>query len=186
LLAAVWLYPSAVEGPEVMGEIALIFTRSVGPWMMVVFLIGALTATYSTAFNYFDGWPRLVAACCRNLFPQTAALKGLAAEDLGPEHRSKWYSEHNIYRSTMIFSLVASVAIIAGLPKPVFLVLVASALALFIAPVTYYLNIYFCLSVIPKGERPFSPSRLAMWLSGAGFVVFTVLTVVLVYVRLFQ
>ncbi|MCH8873435.1 Nramp family divalent metal transporter [candidate division KSB1 bacterium] len=37
LLAAVWLYPSEVEGRAVMGEIAGIFTRSVGPWMMIVF-----------------------------------------------------------------------------------------------------------------------------------------------------
>ena len=34
LLAAVWLYPSEVEGRAVMGEIARIFTESVGPWMM--------------------------------------------------------------------------------------------------------------------------------------------------------
>ncbi|HSG65574.1 MAG TPA: Nramp family divalent metal transporter, partial [Gammaproteobacteria bacterium] len=66
LLAAVWMYPSEVQGNAVMGEIARIFTDSIGPGMMIVFLAGALAATYSTAFNYFDGWPRLVGACCRN------------------------------------------------------------------------------------------------------------------------
>ena len=60
LLAAVWLYPSAVEGRAVMGEIAGIFTLSVGPWMMFIFIFGAFAATFSTAFNYFDGWPRIV------------------------------------------------------------------------------------------------------------------------------
>ena len=59
LLAAVWLYPSEVQGNAVMGEIARIFTDSVGPGMMIVFLVGAMAATYSTAFNYFDGWPRV-------------------------------------------------------------------------------------------------------------------------------
>ena len=122
LLAAVWLHPSAVEGREVMGEIAKMFTVSVGPWMMIVFLVGALAATYSTAFNYFDGWPRIVGACCRNLFRRTAALDGVSQEDLTPERRREWYSEYNIYRATMIFSLIAAVAIIAGLPRPVFLV----------------------------------------------------------------
>ena len=78
LLAAVWLYPSPVEGRAVMGEIAQMFTLSVGPWMMVVFLIGAFAATFSTAFNYFDGWPRIVGACCRNLFRGTASLPGTA------------------------------------------------------------------------------------------------------------
>ena len=62
LLAAVWIYTSPVEGRGVMGEIAGIFTLSVGPWMMVIFMIGAFAATFSTSFNYFDGWPRLVAA----------------------------------------------------------------------------------------------------------------------------
>src|SRR5690606_4069468 len=71
MLAAVWLYPSAVEGQAVMGEIAGIFSASVGPWMSVAFLVGAFAATFSTAFNYFDGWPRVVGACCRNLFRPT-------------------------------------------------------------------------------------------------------------------
>jgi hypothetical protein len=55
LLAAVWLYPSPVEGQAVMGEIARIFTVSRGPAMMGVFMLGAFAATFSTAFNYFDG-----------------------------------------------------------------------------------------------------------------------------------
>ena len=46
LLAAVWLYPNPVEGQAVMGEIAGIFTRSVGPWMMTVFILGAFAATF--------------------------------------------------------------------------------------------------------------------------------------------
>ena len=47
-------------------------------------------------------------------------------------------------------TLVASVAIIAGIPRPVYLVLVASALAYFIAPVIYFLNLYYCRTIIPK------------------------------------
>ena len=75
-----------------MGEIARIFTDSVGPWMMIVFLIGALAATFSTAFNYFDGWPRVVGACARNIFRSTARLSGIARDGLTPEHRGTWYS----------------------------------------------------------------------------------------------
>ncbi|GAG17312.1 unnamed protein product, partial [marine sediment metagenome] len=122
LLAAVWLYPSAVEGQAVIGEIAKIFTESVGSWMMTVFLLGAFAATFSTMFNYFDGWPRIVGACCRNLFKPTARMQGIAKDELSDEQRRAWYSEYNIYRATMMFSLVASVAVIAGLPKPVWLV----------------------------------------------------------------
>jgi len=187
LLAAVWLYPSPVEGRAVMGEIAGIFTLSVGPWMMLVFVLGALAATFSTAFNYFDGWPRIVGACCRNLFRPTAALKGIARRDrVTPEHTRKWYSEYNIYRMTMLYSLIASVTFIAWVPRPVFLVLVASALALFVAPVIYYLNLYYCLRVIPKSDRVFYPNRFDRWFGGLSFLVFTALTVIIIFARVFK
>ncbi len=167
-----------------MGEIAGIFTRSIGPQMMIVFMVGAFAATFSTAFNYFDGWPRIVGACCRNLMPGTARLQGIAPEDLTSEHRSTWYSEYNIYRMTMIYSLVASVAIIAGLQQPVFLVLVASALAFFIAPVIFFLNFYYCLTIIPKGDRAFYPSTFAKWFGWFSFVVFTGMSLILIFWRI--
>ena len=87
LLAAVWLYPNDVRGNAVMGEIARIFTDSVGPHLMIIFLAGAFAATYSTAFNYFDGWPRVVGACCRNLFRNTASLPRTSREELSEEQR---------------------------------------------------------------------------------------------------
>ena len=183
LLAAVWMYPNPVEGRAVMGEIAGIFTLSIGPQMMIVFMVGAFAATFSTAFNYFDGWPRIVGACCRNLFPGTAALQGIATEDLTPEHRSTWYSEYNIYRITMMYSLIASVAIVAGLQRPVFLVLVASALAFFVAPVIFFLNMYYCVTIIPREDRVFHPSTFARWFGWASFFVFTGMSLILIFWR---
>ena len=184
LLAAVWIYPSPVEGNAVIGEIAGMFT-SVGPGMMLVFLIGAFAATFSTAFNYFDGWPRVIGACCRNLFRSTARLRGTARDDLTDEHKRRWYSEYNIYRLTMFYSLVASVAIVAGVGRPVLLVLVASALAFFIAPVVFFLNLYYCFSVIPKGDKIFYPSTFASWFSWMSLVVFTGLSAILIMARVF-
>ena len=178
LLAAVWLHPSAVEGRDVMGEIAGIFTESVGPWMMIVFMTGALAATFSTAFNYFDGWPRIVGACARNLFRPTAALRGTSKDRIGLEHRRRWYSEYNIYRTTMLYSLVASVVFVAAVPEPVFLVLLASALATFVAPVIYCLNFYYCLKAIPKNDRAFYPSRFARAFTVFSIAVFTGLSAV--------
>ena len=86
----------------------------------------------------------------------------------------------------MIFSLVAAVAIIAGVPRPVYLVLVASALAFFVAPVIFFLNVYFCLTVIPKHDPLFYPSRFAIWFSWASLAVFTGLTVILIMARVFN
>jgi Mn2+/Fe2+ NRAMP family transporter len=185
LLAAVWLYPSDVEGNAVMGEIARIFTDSVGPGMMIVFLIGAFAATFSTAFNYFDGWPRVIAACCRNLFRTTSRLRGVARRDLDDEKRSNPISEFNIYRAAMLYSLIASVLIVAGLPRPVYLVLVASALAYFVAPVIYFLNLYYCFKIIPKGDKDFYPSTFATWFSGLSLVVFGGMSFILIVARLF-
>jgi len=153
---------------------------------MIVFLIGALAATFSTAFNYFDGWPRVIGACCRNLFKSTARLTGTAREDLDDEHRKRWYSEYNVYRIAMIFSLITSVAIIAGLPRPVFLVLVASALAYFVAPVIYFLNLYYCFTVIPKHDKLFYPSRFATWFSWISLFVFTGMSLILILQQIFD
>ena len=185
LLAAVWLYPNPVSGTAVMGEIAGIFTNSVGPWMMTIFMIGAFAATFSTAFNYFDGWPRIVGACCRNLFPGTARLRSTVRRGITEEHRKAWYSEYNIYRATMLYSLVASVSIMIGVPRPVLLVLVASALAFFIAPVIFFLNVYYCLTVIPKDDAHFYPSRFAIAFSVISLVVFTGLSLILISARVF-
>ena len=185
VLAAVWLYPSDVRGNAVMGEIARIFTDSVGPHLMIIFLVGALAATYSTAFNYFDGWPRVVGACCRNLFRSTASLPRTSREELSEEQRKTWYSEYNIYRATMFFSLVASVAIIAGVPRPVYLVLLASALAYFVAPVIFFLNLYYCLTIIHKDDKVFYPSRFATWFGWLSLVVFTGMSLILIAQRLF-
>lgn len=185
VLAAVWMYPSDVSGNAVMGEIAKIFTESVGPNLMLVFLAGALAATYSTAFNYFDGWPRVVGACCRNLFRKTAALPRTSRDELDEEQRRTWYSEYNIYRISMFFSLIASVAIIAGVPRPVYLVLVASALAYFVAPVIFFLNLYYCHTVIPKEDKLFYPSTFATWFGWLSLVVFSGMSGILILQRLF-
>jgi len=186
LLAAVWIYPSEVAGNAVIGEIGRVFSESLGPGMMIVFLLGAFAATFSTAFNYFDGWPRVVGACCRNLFRRTAALQGIASDDLGPEHRKRWYSEYNIYRMTMIFSLVTASALIVGVPRPVLLVLVASALANFIAPVIFFLNLYYCFTVIPRKDRLFYPSTFATWFSWISFIIFTGMTFILIMDEVFD
>jgi len=186
LLAAVWMYPSEVDGRAVIGEIGSIFNDSVGPAMMIVFFVGAFAATFSTAFNYFDGWPRVVGACCRNLFRKTAALSGIARDEITQEHRGRWYSEFNIYRMTMFYSLVASVAIIAGLPRPVFLVLIASALAFFVAPVIFFLNIYYCVTVIPKTDPVFYPSPAVRAFAWTSFVVFSGLTALIIMARVFD
>jgi Mn2+/Fe2+ NRAMP family transporter len=85
----------------------------------------------------------------------------------------------------MFFSLIASVAIIAGLPRPVYLVLLASALAYFVAPVIFFLNLYYCLTVIHKDDKVFYPSTFATWFGWMSLVVFTGMSLILILQRLF-
>ncbi|MBA4743037.1 MAG: Nramp family divalent metal transporter [Azoarcus sp.] len=183
MLAAMYLYPSDVKGRAVMGELARMFTESIGPGMMYVFILGALAATYSTAINYFDGWPRVVGACCRNLFRKTADLSGI--EDPSPQAKKAWYSEHNIYRITIIYSLLASSAIIYGFERPVFLVLIASAMTLLFSPVIFYYMFKFCLNVIPKTDKIYYPGHLVRNFTWFCFVLFTAATLLVIYVKFF-
>ena len=112
------------------------------------------------------------------LFPYTTLFRS-------SEHRRTWFSEYNLYRATMLFSLVSAVAIIIGMPRPVFLVLVASALAFFVAPVIFFLNFYYCLTVIPKRDAHFYPSRFAIVFTSISLLVFTGLSAILIAARVF-
>ena len=85
----------------------------------------------------------------------------------------------------MVFSLVTASAVVAGTPRPVYLVLVASALAYFIAPVIFFLNLYYCFAVIPKQDKLFYPSRFATWFGWISFVVFTGMSLLLIMDRVF-
>ena len=110
-------------------------------------------------------------ACCRNLFRATAKLDGIGPDGLTDTHRRTWCSEYNIYRATMIYSLIASVLIVAGLESPVYLVLVASALASFISPVIFFLNFSYCLVIIRRMDKAFDPSTFARWFSWSSLLV---------------
>ena len=85
----------------------------------------------------------------------------------------------------MFFSLATAVAIIAGIPRPVWLILVASAVAFFVAPVVFALNLYYCFAVIPSNDKVFYPSTFAAWFGWGSLLVFTGLTALLIMARVF-
>ena len=86
----------------------------------------------------------------------------------------------------MLFSLITAGLLIAGVPRPVWLVLVSSALAFFIAPVIFFLNLYYCFSVIPKSDQLYYPSTFATWFGWASMVVFTGMSFILIMDRVFD
>ena len=70
LLAAVWLYPSPVAGNQVMGEIAGMFTLSVGPWMTIVFLNRSVRGDLFDRFQLF----RWLAPCRGGVLPEPVQI----------------------------------------------------------------------------------------------------------------
>lgn len=182
MLAAMYLYPTEVKGAAVMGTLARMFTESIGPGMMYVFIIGAFAACYSTALNYFDGWPRVVGACCRNLFRRTAELSGI--ENPSPEAKKSLASEYNIWRITMMYSLIGSSIIIYGFQRPVMLVLIASAMTLAFSPIIFYYVYKFCLDVIKKDDKVYYPSAFTRAGSWITLILFTLSTGLAMYSEL--
>jgi Mn2+/Fe2+ NRAMP family transporter len=77
-------------------------------------------------------------------------------------------------------------AIIIGLPKPVWLVLVASALAYFVAPVIFFLNLWYCFTVIDKTDKDYYPGLWATYFGWFSCLVFTVLTALMIAARIFK
>ena len=49
----------------------------------------------------------------------------------------------------------------------------------------FFLNLYYCLTVIPRTDRIFYPSVFARWFGGFSLVVFTALTFIVITARIF-
>lgn len=84
-----------------------------------------MAALWSTVFTYFDGQARVFEECCVRL-------------------RRAWDSAGTrrlVYRGFQVLWLVAGMAIIFGMPEPIFVVQLASLLALLFAPVIFLLDI---------------------------------------------
>ena len=56
-----------------------------------------------------------------------------------------------------------------------------AALAAFVAPVIFFLNFRYCLLIIPREDKAFYPSTFARWFTWTSLVVFTGLTLILIY-----
>jgi len=71
----------------------------------------------------------------------------------------------------------------AGVNRPVWLVLIASALACFVAPVIFFLKKYCCFTVVPT-DRFFYPSWFATVFGWLSLVMFTGMTGLLIWDQL--
>jgi hypothetical protein len=172
IVGATILYPQGlVPKSREMGQtIASIYTDTFGAWIFPVIIAGGVAALFSTVFTYYDGQARIVEECAVRL------KKSLDT----PRSRKL------VYRGFQVFLTVAGIAIIFGLPEPVFVVQVASVLALLFSPVIFWLTIESVKRNFKTPEEiEFLPSRAMFAWAWFGTIGLTVLSFYFIYMQFF-
>ncbi len=155
-------------GSQMGATIARIYTDTFGAWIFPVIIAGGVAALFSTVFTYFDGQARVTEECTVRLFKKW--------DKPGPRKL--------IYRGMQVIWLVAGVGIIYGLPKPIFVVQVASVMALAFSPVLYWLTIKAIKDNFKSDfERELLPSKFMMAMAWIGTVSLVGLTVYVLYMK---
>lgn len=170
IIGAVMLKPEGilVSGTEMGRTIAYMYTQQFGDWIFPIIIAGGTAALFSTVFTYFDGQARVFEEC---------AVRIRQAWDT-PSTRKL------IYRGFQVLWIIAGAAIIFGLPKPIFVVQVASVLALLFAPVIFWLNIQ-AFQYFEGWEREFLPPKWMLAWAWIGIVALAVISVYILYLTFF-
>ncbi|WP_219633095.1 Nramp family divalent metal transporter [Haloechinothrix aidingensis] len=164
IVGAVVLHPIGLvpEGQEMGATIAQMYTDTFGLWIFPIIIAGGVAALFSTVFTYFDGQARVFEECCVRI-------------------RKAWDTpkiRKLIYRGFQLLWLAGGTAIIYGLPEPIFVVQVASVLALLFAPIIFWLNIKAIKdNFTTPEEREFLPNKAMMtwaWLGVAALAAVSV------------
>lgn len=155
-------------GSQMGATIARIYTDTFGPWIFPVIISGGVAALFSTVFTYFDGQARVTEECTVRLFTKW--------DKPGPRKL--------IYRGMQVIWLVAGIGIIYGLPKPIFVVQIASVMALAFSPVLYWLTIKAIKDNFKTDfERELLPSKFLMTMAWIGTVSLVFLTIYVLYMK---
>ncbi len=129
-------------------SLAAIYTKQIGSWMYVVFMVAAFSAMYSTTYTVIDGFSRS--------FAETVAT-------LRPQMRAKWWKR--LYWGFVLTTAVFAYVVVVTVGNPVRLVTVVALLSLSVAPLYYALN-YYCVTRFIKedGFRVKAPARIVAML----------------------
>tara|TARA_R110001599_G_scaffold64023_5_gene179795 strand:+ start:104601 stop:105971 length:1371 start_codon:yes stop_codon:yes gene_type:complete len=155
-------------GSQMGATIARIYTDTFGPWIFPVIISGGVAALFSTVFTYFDGQARVTEECTVRLFKKW--------DKPGPRKL--------IYRGMQVIWLIAGIGIIYGLPKPIFVVQIASVMALAFSPILYWLTIKAIKDNFKTDfERELLPSKFLMAMAWIGTVSLVFLTIYVLYMK---
>ncbi len=172
IVGATVLYPKGLvpASREMGATIASIYTDTFGAWIFPVIIAGGVAALFSTVFTYYDGQARIVEECAVRL-----------KKDWNTPKTRKF-----IYRAFQVFLTLAGIGIIYGLPRPVFVVQVASVLALLFSPVIFWLTIQAIKRNFKTPEElEFMPSPLMFGWAWAGTIGLAVISVYVLYMQFF-
>ncbi|SIT04820.1 Nramp family divalent metal transporter [Paracoccus saliphilus] len=169
IVGAVVLFPKGIvpEKAEMGTTIAFMYTETFGAWIFPIIIGGGVAALFSTVFTYFDGQARVFEECC-------VRLKTTWDE---PRVRKL------LYRGFQVLWVVAGAAIIYGLPRPIFVVQIASVLALLFSPVIYWLNIKAVKDNFTKDDAEFLPSKLLFAWAWIGTIGLGIISLYVLYLQ---
>jgi Mn2+/Fe2+ NRAMP family transporter len=157
IVGAVVLHPIGLvpKSSEMGLVIAQMYTETFGAWIFPVIIAGGVSALFSTVFTYFDGQARIFEECCVRL-------------------RRTWdnpEARQFLYQGFQVLWVVAGTAVVFGLPEPIFVVQVASVMALLFSPVLFWMNIRAIKDNFAGPDLEFLPSKLMFawaWIGTAG------------------
>ncbi|MDZ5698774.1 Nramp family divalent metal transporter [Chelativorans sp. M5D2P16] len=169
IVGAVVLNPIGLvpESREMGLTIARIYTDTFGAWIFPIIIAGGVAALFSTVFTYFDGQARIFEECCVRL-------------------RRSWDDERTrmlLYRGFQILWIVAGTAIIYGLPRPIFVVQIASVLALLFSPLLFWMNIRAIKDNFTGPDLEFLPSKFMFAWAWAGTAGLAILSLYVLYLQ---
>lgn len=161
LLGALFLQGEtrAMESIGFVEALAAIYTKKIGAWMYLVFMVAAFCAMYSTCYTVMDGFSRSFSTTLCTLFPSI---------------KQTWQSR--LYWGFVFFIAAFAFVTVITVPNPVTLVLIVALLSLCVAPLYYALN-YYCVTRFIKDEK-FRTNKTACILALIGIVIMFLATLV--------
>lgn len=165
VLNPIGLVPS---GNQMGQTIARIYTDTFGAWIFPVIIAGGFAALFSTVFTYYDGQARLV---------EESAVRLRRSLDT-PQTRKL------IYRGFQVFLTVAGIGIVYGLPNPIFVVQIASFMALLFSPVLFWLTIESVKrNFTTEEERAFMPNKAMFAWAWTGTVALAAISAYVIWLE---
>jgi len=143
IAGAVILQPRGiiVDGLNVLKNMSVIFTGAYGSWTFLLFMIPAFAAIFSTTLGVFDGGRIALAHLAR-------MLSNKSMIPISHIRGNTWY------RITLILFSLIPLILFLGVPRPVFLVIIAGAISAVSMPLLGGLVFWSLLKQIPVQYRP--------------------------------